>query len=60
MICKYAEAILNIEYSKVEIYIQEILPYLLNSMEYNIRGTETVGVMHGLVGIATFFGQYDL
>lgn len=54
VICKYAEAILNIENSKVDKYIQEILPYVTNSLECHIRGTETVGVMHGLVGIATF------
>lgn len=54
VICKYAEVMLDIENSKVDKYIQEIFPYLTNATRYHIRGTETIGVMHGLVGVATF------
>lgn len=54
VICKYAQDLLNFKDSRLNDYAASTLPYILTSIKYQVRGTEAVGLMSGLMGIAMF------
>lgn len=54
VICKFAQELLEFKDNRVNDYALSILPYILESINYQIRGTEAVGLMSGLMGIVLF------
>lgn len=60
IICKYVQKILNIEDTRIDDYLESILIYILESKNYHVKGTESVSLMVGLMGLVTFLDNFIL
>ncbi|MEX2804385.1 type 2 lanthipeptide synthetase LanM [Streptococcus sp. H31] len=58
LICKYAQKVLALDDSRIDQYLETLLPYILASRDYQIRGTEANGLMYGLAGIVIFLDSF--
>lgn len=54
VICKYVAEKLGFQSTNLDKYLKKLEPYLYKAKEYHIRGSEAPGIMHGLIGIASF------
>lgn len=58
VICQYAGEVLENDNNSIDEYLDELVPYILESVKLKIRGTEAVGLMNGLMGIVMFMENY--
>lgn len=60
LICKYVQSILNFDDSRISKYLDNLLPYLMKSRTLKLKGTESVGLMVGLMGVVEFLDNIYL
>ncbi len=54
VICKYVADKMAFQSTDLDEYLKKLEPFLYKAKEYQIRGSEAPGLMHGLIGIASF------